>query len=76
MVTVRTRARTGRWLWIGTGTVVGTADVMLFFAVAWVASGLGPTASTVINLLLVVLPRTLLLIFGGAVGDRFGRAGC
>lgn len=68
----RVRSRTaGRALWIGGTTVVGTADVMLFFVLAWIASGLGATASTVINLLIAV-PRTVLLVFGGTLGDRFG----
>ncbi|MFC7619211.1 MFS transporter [Microlunatus sp. GCM10028923] len=51
--------------------MVGTADVMLFFVIAWLASGLGATASALINLLIVV-PRTVLLVFGGTLGDRFG----
>lgn len=67
---VRSRAA-GRALWIGGTTVVGTADVMLFFVLAWIASGLGATASTLINLL-VAVPRTVLLVFGGTPGDRFG----
>lgn len=67
---VRSRAA-GRALWIGGTTVVGTADVMLFFVIAWIASGLGATASTLINLLIAV-PRTVLLVFGGTLGDRFG----
>ncbi|WP_246187070.1 MFS transporter [Microlunatus speluncae] len=68
----RVRSRSaGRALWIGGSTVVGTADVMLFFVIAWIASGLGATASTLINLLIAV-PRTVLLVFGGTLSDRFG----
>lgn len=70
-VAPKPRRSFGTWLWIGSGAVVGTADVMMFFAVAWVASGLGPGASAVINIL-ITLPRTVLLLFGGAIGDRFG----
>jgi MFS family permease len=57
------------WL-VGTGaSVVG--DAALYFALGWAASANGGrTAAAVLTA--ITLPRTVLLLLGGAVGDRFG----
>lgn len=57
--------------WLGASTVAGTGDGILYFAIGWTAAGLGGQAAGLM-LTLVVLPRTFLLLVGGAVGDRLG----
>lgn len=57
--------------WLGVSTVSTLCDGVLYFAVAWSASGLGgQTAGLVLTL--AMLPRTMLLLVGGAMGDRWG----
>ncbi|MFD7788225.1 MFS transporter [Streptomyces nojiriensis] len=57
------------WL-IGTrASLLG--DAVLYFALGWAASAHGGGMGALV-LTAVTLPRTLLLLLGGAVGDRFG----
>ncbi|MFI8342007.1 MFS transporter [Streptomyces sp. NPDC085639] len=46
-------------------------DAVLYFALGWAASAHGGGTAALV-LTAVTLPRTLLLLLGGAVGDRFG----
>jgi hypothetical protein len=57
--------------WLGAATVAMVGDGVLYFAVGWTAAGLGGQTAGLL-LTLVVLPRTLLMLVGGAVGDRWG----
>ncbi|MGH3656228.1 MAG: MFS transporter [Micromonosporaceae bacterium] len=58
-------------VWLGGATVSAVGDGVLFFAIGWTAAGLGGQMAGLL-LSLVVLPRTVLMLVGGAVGDRFG----
>lgn len=51
--------------------MAAAGDSMLAFALIWTATGHGPTAVALTSTL-AVLPRILLLLVGGALGDRFG----
>ncbi|MFI6586791.1 MFS transporter [Embleya sp. NPDC050493] len=46
-------------------------DAALYFALGWAAAAHGGRTAALV-LTAVTLPRTLLLLLGGAVGDRFG----
>ncbi|MEU9165267.1 MFS transporter [Streptomyces sp. NPDC048424] len=46
-------------------------DAVLYFALSWAASAHGGGTGALV-LTAITLPRTLLLLLGGAVGDRFG----
>ncbi|MDX3535745.1 MFS transporter [Streptomyces sp. MB09-01] len=46
-------------------------DAVLYFALGWAASAHGGATGALV-LTAITLPRTLLLLPGGAVGDRFG----
>ncbi|MER6202936.1 MFS transporter [Streptomyces sp. NPDC001586] len=46
-------------------------DAVLYFALGWAASAHGGGTGALV-LTAITLPRTLLLLVGGAVGDRFG----
>lgn len=46
-------------------------DAVLYFALGWAASAHGGGMGALV-LTAITLPRTLLLLLGGAVGDRFG----
>jgi MFS family permease len=61
----------GFHLWWCVATLVTAAEAMLGFALIWAATGLGPTAVALVSTLAVV-PRIVLLLVGGAVGDRLG----
>lgn len=58
-------------LWLTAATVSQLGDVVLGFAVGWVAAGHGGTAAGLV-LAAGSLPSVLLLLLGGAVADRFG----
>ena len=57
--------------WLGAATVAATGEGVLYFAIGWTAAGIGGRTAGLL-LTLVVLPRTLLLLVGGATGDRRG----
>ena len=58
-------------LWLGGVTVSRLADAVLAFALGWAAAGAGATTAALV-LTLGGLPRLVLLLVGGAVGDRVG----
>ncbi len=62
---------TGFVAWLGAATIAATGEGVLYFAIGWTAAGIGGTTAGVV-LTLVVLPRTVLLLIGGAAGDRWG----
>jgi MFS family permease len=60
-------------LWLAGTRASLTGDAALYFALGWAASARGGrTAALVLTAL--TLPRTVLLLLGGVVGDRFGAA--
>lgn len=58
-------------LWWIVSTLSAAGDSMLAFALIWTATSNGPAAVAVVSTLAVV-PRILLMLFGGALGDRHG----
>jgi MFS family permease len=59
------------WAWITGSTTSLLGTQMLFFALAWVAAGHGGAAAGLV-LTAGNLPRTALLLVGGALADRVG----
>ncbi|UKD51145.1 MFS transporter [Amycolatopsis sp. FU40] len=59
------------YVWLGGALVSQLGDAALYFALGWAASAHGGLAAGWV-LSAVALPRTILLLFGGAVGDRLG----
>ncbi len=57
--------------WLGAATLSATGDGVLYFALAWTASGVGPGAATAV-LVAGLVPEVLLTLFGGAAADRWG----
>jgi hypothetical protein len=57
--------------WLGAATVAAVGDGILYFAIGWTASSYGGRTAGVL-LSLVLLPRTLLMLLGGAIADRWG----
>ncbi|MEU9141307.1 MFS transporter [Streptomyces sp. NPDC048404] len=57
------------WLAGTRASLVG--DAALYFALGWAASAHGGQMAALV-LIAITLPRTVLLLLGGAVGDRFG----
>lgn len=62
---------TGFVAWLGAATIAAIGEGVLYFAIGWTAASFGGTTAGVV-LTMVVLPRMLLLLFGGAAGDRWG----
>jgi MFS family permease len=58
-------------VWLAAAAVAATGDGVLYFGLGWVASGYGARAAGWV-LALVLVPRTVLLLVGGALGDRWG----
>ena len=58
-------------LWLGGAATSQLGDAVLYFALAWAAAAHGGIAAGLV-LSAIALPRTLLLLVGGAVGDRLG----
>ncbi|UPK73280.1 MFS transporter [Nocardioidaceae bacterium SCSIO 66511] len=68
----RTRVfRGGFAAWLSAGTLAAVGDGVLYFAIGWTATGVSGSFAG-LAMTLVVLPRTLLLLIGGAAGDRWG----
>jgi hypothetical protein len=57
--------------WLGAATLSTYGDSALYFALGWAATGIGPRWAGLV-LTMITLPRTVLLLVGGAVGDRWG----
>ena len=58
------------FVWLAGSLVSRLGDSVLFFALGWVAAGLGGAAAGLV-LTCVAAPRTVLLLVGGVVADRF-----
>lgn len=58
-------------IWLGAASVSVLGDAVLYFALGWTATGIGPAWAGLI-LTMIVLPRATLVLLGGAVGDRWG----
>ncbi|MEU5088478.1 MFS transporter [Streptomyces sp. NPDC021356] len=58
-------------LWLAGTCASLVGDAALYFALGWAASAHGGQAAALV-LTAITLPRTVLLLLGGAVGDRFG----
>lgn len=57
--------------WLAAAMIADTGSGVLYFAVGWTAAGFGGHVAGLL-LTLNVLPRTILLLFGGAAADRWG----
>ncbi|MDX6261217.1 MAG: hypothetical protein QOH84_2905 [Kribbellaceae bacterium] len=57
--------------WLAGATLSTFGDATLFFALGWAASALGPHVTGLV-LTGFTLPRAVLLIAGGVLGDRWG----
>ncbi len=64
-------AQPGFVAWLAAATVSATGDGVLYFALAWTASGIGPGAVTAV-LVLGLVPEVLLTLAGGVAADRWG----
>jgi MFS family permease len=58
-------------VWLGGALVSQVGDAALYFALGWAASGHGASAAALV-LSAASLPQTVLLLIGGAIGDRLG----
>jgi MFS family permease len=58
-------------LWLAGTRASLVGDAALYFALGWAASAHGGQTAALV-LTAITLPRTVLLLLGGAVGDRFG----
>jgi MFS family permease len=58
-------------VWVCGALASQLGDSAMYFALGWAASARGGTAAGLV-LSAISLPRTLLLLLGGAVGDRLG----
>lgn len=67
---VRTKLPKVYFLWLGGAFASQLGDAAMFFALGWTAAEHGGGAAGLV-LTAVTLPRTLLLLLGGAVADRF-----
>lgn len=59
------------WVWLGGATLASLGTQVVGFAMAWVAAGYGGAFAGLL-LTAINLPRTLLLLLGGAAVDRIG----
>ncbi len=57
--------------WLAGASVSALGDGVFYFALGWAASAIGPRWGGIV-LTMIILPRALLLLFGGAVADRWG----
>jgi hypothetical protein len=58
-------------VWLSGALVSQVGDAALYFALGWAASGHGAPAAALV-LSAASLPQTVLLLIGGAIGDRLG----
>lgn len=59
------------WIWLFGAAVSLLGDLTMSFAIGWSATRHGGSVAGLI-LLLAAAPRAILLLIGGAVGDRYG----
>ncbi|MGW7686558.1 MFS transporter [Kribbella sp. NPDC054772] len=57
--------------WLAGSTLSVLGDTALFFALGWAATGIGPHVAALV-LTGFTLPRAVLLVLGGVLGDRIG----
>ncbi|WP_329004292.1 MFS transporter [Kribbella sp. NBC_00709] len=57
--------------WLAGSTLSVLGDTALFFALGWAATGIGPRVAALV-LTGFMLPRAVLLLLGGVLGDRIG----
>lgn len=57
--------------WLTAASLSGLGDAAVFFALGWAATGIGPGVAGLV-VTAFTLPRALLLLVGGVVGDRLG----
>ncbi|GAA3081887.1 MFS family permease [Kribbella aluminosa] len=57
--------------WLAGSTLSVLGDAALFFALGWAATGIGPRVAALV-LTGFTLPRAVLLLLGGVLGDRIG----
>ncbi|MFF0339451.1 MFS transporter [Kribbella sp. NPDC004875] len=57
--------------WLAGSTLSALGDTALFFALGWAATGIGPRVAALV-LTGFTLPRAVLLLLGGVLGDRIG----
>ncbi|GAA1548257.1 MFS transporter [Kribbella hippodromi] len=57
--------------WLAGSTLSVLGDTALFFALSWAATGIGPQIAALV-LTGFTLPRAVLLLLGGVLGDRIG----
>lgn len=57
--------------WLAGSTLSVLGDTALFFALGWAATGIGPRVAALV-LTGFTLPRAVLLLLGGVLGDRLG----
>lgn len=58
-------------VWVGAATLSEVGDAIVYFALGWAASGYGGGAAGLV-LAGITVPRTVLMLVGGAVADRVG----
>ncbi|GAB2636916.1 MFS transporter [Kribbella swartbergensis] len=61
----------GFYGWLAGSTLSAFGDSALFFALGWAATGIAPHVAGLV-LTAFTLPRAVLLLLGGALGDRCG----
>jgi MFS family permease len=66
-----TRIPVRYWIWLLGAAVSLLGDYTMTFAIGWSATHYGGQIAGLV-LLLMVAPRAILLLIGGAAGDRFG----
>lgn len=57
--------------WLAAASLSGFGDAAVFFALGWAATGIGPGVAGLV-VTAFTLPRAVLLIAGGVLGDRWG----
>lgn len=57
--------------WLAAASLSGFGDAAVFFALGWAATGIGPGIAGLV-VTAITLPRAVLLIAGGVLGDRWG----
>ncbi|MEU4606845.1 MFS transporter [Kribbella sp. NPDC023972] len=61
----------GYYGWLAGSTLSAFGDSALFFALGWAATGIAPQVAGLV-LTAFTLPRAVLLLLGGVLGDRWG----
>lgn len=70
-VSSATRTPVGFWVWLLAALASSLGSMIIYFGLNWFASAFGGRVSGLVATL-SMLPRALLLLLGGAVGDKYG----